>query len=87
MRFLDVWYTRVDVDELFASLTANADAATINAAQRPLSKARSRTSLGSLSKLATKVDGGGYRIKQQPPIIGARPGTSARMPSSRSDRA
>ena len=28
MRFLEVWYTRVDVDELFANLTANADAAT-----------------------------------------------------------
>ena len=73
MRFLDVWYTRVDVDELFASLTANADAATIKAAQRPPSKARSRTSLGSLSMLATNVDGGGYRyrIKAQPPITGA----------------
>ena len=68
MRFLDVWYTRVDVDELFASLTADADAATIKLAQKSLSKARSRTSLGSLSKLATQVDGG-YRIKQQPPII------------------
>ena len=68
MRFLDVWYTRVDVDELFASLTANADAATIKLAKKSLSKARSRTSLGSLSKFATKVDGG-HRIKQQPPII------------------
>ena len=36
MRFLDVWHTRVDVDELSASLTANADAATIKAAQRSL---------------------------------------------------
>ena len=73
MRFLDVWYTRVDVDELFASLTADADAATIKAAQKSLSKARSRTSLGSLSKLATKVDGDD-RIKQQPPIIVPPPG-------------
>ena len=87
MRFLDVWYTRVDVDELFASLTANADAATIKAAQRSLSKARSRTSLGSLSKLATKVDGGAIGSSSSRRSSCARPGTSVRMPSSWSDRA
>ncbi len=68
MRFLDVWYTRVDVDELLAGMTSKAERATIKSAQKLVAKARSRTSLGSLSKFATPVDGE-YRIKQQPPII------------------
>jgi len=68
MRFLDVWYTRIDVEEKFADLAPTTDKATIKAAQKNLAKARRKTSLGSLGKFATKVDGG-YRIKQQPPVI------------------
>ena len=34
MRFLDVWYTRVDVDELLAELAPTADKATLKAAQK-----------------------------------------------------
>jgi uncharacterized protein (DUF2252 family) len=68
MRFLDVWYERIDAEELLAELTAGADKATRKAAQKGLAKARSRTSLGSLSKFAQQVNGG-YRIKQRPPVI------------------
>jgi uncharacterized protein (DUF2252 family) len=68
MRFLDVWYTRSDVDRLLADLAPTADKATLKALQKNLAKARKRTSLGSLSKFATRVDGG-YRIRQQPPAI------------------
>ena len=68
MRFLDVWYARIDVEELFAEVAATTDKATVKAAQKNLAKARKKTSLGSLDKFAAKVDGG-YRIKQQPPVI------------------
>ena len=68
MRFLDVWYARIDVDELFAEVAPTTDKATVKAAQKNLAKARKKTSLGSLDKFAAKVDGG-YRIKQQPPVI------------------
>jgi uncharacterized protein (DUF2252 family) len=68
MRFLDVWYARIDADKLLAELTATEDKATLKAAQKNLAKARKRTSVGSLSKLAQRVDGG-YRIKMQPPAI------------------
>ena len=68
MRFLDVWYRRIDVDELFSELAPSASAATVKAAQKNLAKARRRTSLGSLDKFAEKVDGE-YRIRQQPPVI------------------
>ena len=65
MRFLEVWYARVDAEELLTELK---DKATVKAAQKSLAKARKRTSLGSLSKFAQRADGG-YRIKQQPPVI------------------
>ena len=68
MRFLDVWYTRVDADELMSELAGHGDKATVKAARKGLAKARTRTSLGSLSKFAQRVDSG-YRIKQQPPVI------------------
>ncbi|MGZ4185483.1 MAG: DUF2252 domain-containing protein [Solirubrobacteraceae bacterium] len=68
MRFLDVWYARIDADDLLEEISARAKKATVKAAAKNLAKARKKTSLGSLSKFAERVDGG-YRIKQQPPII------------------
>ncbi len=68
MRFLDVWYTRFDVDKVLADLAPKTDKAAIKSARKVLAKARTRTSLGSLSKYAQRVEGG-YRIKQQPPVI------------------
>src|SRR3954451_9501589 len=68
MRFLDVWYTRSDAEDLLGQLAGGEDKATMKAAQKGLAKARTRTSLGSLSKFAERIDGG-YRIKEQPPVI------------------
>ncbi len=68
MRFLDVWYTRIDAETLLEELARKEKKATIKAAQKGLAKARKRTSLGSLSKFAERTRGG-YRIKQQPPVI------------------
>src|SRR3954463_2910512 len=68
MRFLEVWYARVDAEDLLSRLSGREDKATIKAAQKNLAKARTRTSVGSFSKLAQRVDGG-YRIKEQPPVI------------------
>ena len=68
MRFLDVWYARVDAEAMLAELAATTDKATVKAAQKGLAKARRKTSLGSLGKFATQVDGA-YRIRQQPPVI------------------
>jgi len=74
MRFLDVWYTRFDADKLLADLGPKAKKADIKSARKVLAKAQTRTSLGSLSKFAQRVDGG-YRIKQQPPVIVRPPET------------
>jgi uncharacterized protein (DUF2252 family) len=71
MRFLDLWYTRFDADTLLAATT---DKAAIKSAKKALAKARTKTSLGSLDKFAERVNGG-YRIKQQPPLIVRPPET------------
>jgi uncharacterized protein (DUF2252 family) len=68
MRFLDVWYTRRDAEDLLGGLAGGEDKATTKAAQKGLAKARTRTSLGSLSKFTERIDGR-YRIKEQPPVI------------------
>ena len=52
--------------------SARRGVATKKAAERNLAKARKKTSLGSLSKFAEHVEGG-YRIKQQPPVIVSPP--------------
>jgi len=67
-RFLDVWYARIDADRLLAGVAATGDKATMKAAQKNLAKVHRKTSLGSLDKLAEKVDGT-YRIREQPPVI------------------
>jgi uncharacterized protein (DUF2252 family) len=68
MRFLDVWYTRFDAEELLAEFGPKVKKAERKSARKVLAKAQTRTSLGSLSKFAERADGG-YQIKQQPPLI------------------
>jgi uncharacterized protein (DUF2252 family) len=68
MRFLDVWYTRFAADQVLAGIAATSDKAAVKAAEKALAKAERKTSLGSLEKFAEPIEGG-YRIKQQPPVI------------------
>ena len=51
MRFLDVWYTRFDADQLIAKAAAADNKRAVKAAKKALAKAQKRTSLGSLAKL------------------------------------
>ena len=74
MRFLDIWYMRFDADKLIAEISTRADKAAVKSAKKALAKAQKKTSLGSLEKLAERVDGR-YRIKQQPPVIVRPPET------------
>jgi uncharacterized protein (DUF2252 family) len=68
MRFLDIWYARIDIQDLLDQLAPRADKATMKATAKNLAKARRRTSLGSLQKFAEQVNGT-YRIKEAPPVI------------------
>ena len=67
MRFLDVWYTRFDVDKLIGGLRSDhgQGRGQVGAGRHLRRRRRGRAS-ARLSKFAERVDGG-YRIKQQPP--------------------
>ena len=68
MRFLDIWYSRIDIQDIMDQLAPKAGKAAVKAAEKNIAKARKRTSLGSLQKFAEQVDGV-YRIRQEPPVI------------------
>ncbi len=65
---LDLWYSRIHVDELAAEFAAEASAAQKKRLEKNLAKARSKDSLSAFSKLTETVDGE-TRIKGDPPLI------------------
>ncbi|HSM32889.1 MAG TPA: DUF2252 domain-containing protein [Anaerolineae bacterium] len=73
MPFLEAWYQRVDVTDIFSALKAQSRGgrqrrAVTRAARRLASEARARTSIGSLDKLARQEDGI-WRIRERPPLV------------------
>ncbi|MEU5998827.1 MULTISPECIES: DUF2252 domain-containing protein [unclassified Streptomyces] len=68
MRTLDVWYSRIDADDLYATMSARLDARARRRVSRTLSKARTRDHLQALEKLARVVDGR-LRITADPPLV------------------
>ena len=65
---LDLWYSRIHVDEMAAEFAAEASAAQKKRLEKNLAKARSKDSLAAFSKLTETVDGEA-RIKGDPPLI------------------
>ena len=65
---LDVWYARVDADQLFAELRATLSAKQLRRMEAILTKARSRDSLQAFAKLTEVVDGQ-VGIVADPPLI------------------
>ena len=79
MGIMDIWYSRLDEDDVLSALRSAADSSKGTAgrkaarhahktAHKTARKARSRDSLQALSKLAEHVDGK-YRIISRPPIV------------------
>lgn len=68
MRKLDVWYSRLDVDELDAVLSSQFTAKQLKRFRKNVSKARSKDSLKAFSKLVELVDGR-PRLINDPPMI------------------
>ncbi|WP_306317401.1 MULTISPECIES: DUF2252 domain-containing protein [unclassified Streptomyces] len=68
MRTLDVWYSRIEADELYAAVSAKLDARTRRRMSRAIGKARGRDHLQALEKLAHIVDGE-LRIAPDPPLV------------------
>ena len=68
MRMLDVWYARLDLDELLLRRPADLSAARRRTFERNLEKARRKTSLRAMEMLTHVVDGE-PRIAPDPPLV------------------
>jgi len=68
MRFLDVWYSHVDVRDRADEIHETYTKAQRKRAAKALEKARRKTNVGALDRLAERVDGK-WRIKDDPPLI------------------
>src|SRR5262245_14417031 len=68
MRNLDLWYSRIDVDDLLRQAASFATAAQQKRVEKNLAKARTKDSLAAFSKL-THLVAGEPRILSNPPLI------------------
>ncbi len=68
MSNLDLWYSRIDVDEIAALVAKQAGGKQLKRFERNLAKARSKDSLRAFTKLTEIVDGE-PRIASDPPLI------------------
>jgi uncharacterized protein (DUF2252 family) len=68
MRFLDVWYSRIDVEKASRLYDAIQPRKAARQRRRDIRKAYGRTSRQALMKLCDQVDGD-YRVRVQPPVI------------------
>jgi Uncharacterized protein conserved in bacteria (DUF2252) len=68
MRFLKVWYSRIDVEKASRPLDAVQPKAAVRRRHRDIAKAQRRTSLRAFLKMCEQVDGQ-YRIRPAHPMI------------------
>jgi uncharacterized protein (DUF2252 family) len=68
MRFLNVWYSRIDVDQVTRLFDAMQSKEAVKRRHRDIKKARKRTSLKALTKFCDRVQGE-YLIRPDHPVI------------------
>jgi uncharacterized protein (DUF2252 family) len=68
MRFLKVWYSRIDIDEVSRLFDAVQSKAAVRRRRRDIAKAQRRTSLRAFLKMCEQVEGQ-YRIRPAHPVI------------------
>jgi uncharacterized protein (DUF2252 family) len=68
MTNLDVWYARLDVEQVFNEYRSQATPEQVKRFEKNLAKAQSKDNMRAFAKLTTRVDGE-YRIKSDPPLI------------------
>jgi uncharacterized protein (DUF2252 family) len=68
MRFLNVWYSRIDVDQVTKLYDAMQSKKAVRRRRKDIRKAQQRTSLKALMKFCDQV-GGEYRIRPDHPLI------------------
>jgi uncharacterized protein (DUF2252 family) len=68
MRNLDIWYARIEIDDLINEMSKSISAKARKRAEKNLAKARAKDSLRAFDKLTGMVDGE-LRIISDPPLI------------------
>jgi uncharacterized protein (DUF2252 family) len=68
MRFLDVWYSRIDVDKVISLLDATQPKKVVRRRHKDIRKAHRRTSLKAFLSMCDEVEGQ-YRIRPRHPVI------------------
>ncbi len=68
MRFLEVWYSRIDIDEVNRLFDAIQPKEAVRRRHRDIAKAYRRTSLSAFLKMCDEVEGQ-YRIRPAHPVI------------------
>ena len=68
MRFLNVWYSRIDIDQVTRLYDSVQSKKAVRRRRRDIKKAQQRTSLKALLKFCDQV-GGEYRIRPDHPLI------------------
>ena len=68
MRFVDVWYSRIDIDEVSRLFDVLQPKAAVRRRHRDIAQARRRTSQRAFLKMCDQVQGQ-YRIRSAPPVI------------------
>ena len=68
MRFLDVWYSRIDVDQVCQLFDAVQSRKAVRRRNKDVRKAYRHTSVQAVDKLCHLVNGH-YRIKPVPPVV------------------
>ena len=68
MSYLDVWYARLDVEQVFRAFSDRLTKKERKRGNKFVTTARSKNSLHAFDKLAERSDDG-YRIASQPPLI------------------
>ena len=65
---LDVWYARLEADQIVAAVRARGAKRTTRAVKRGIAKARSKVRMRALAKLTRRVDGE-LRLAGDPPLV------------------
>jgi uncharacterized protein (DUF2252 family) len=68
MKFLDVWYARLNVDDLLRLVQQNDDEEVLGRVQKTVAKAHTKTNLGALERYAQKTEDG-WQIVPDPPVV------------------
>ena len=68
MRMIDIWYSRVDIEDIVARFSSEMRGKVVKRAERSVAKARTKDSLAAFKKLTRVVDGE-PRIVSNPPLI------------------